>query len=368
MLTERSGAHPRVLFLSHELGGGGAERVTVNLANYLVEKEWPVYLLPLQVGLPPYPIDSRVNVDTGIPQGGSRYARGLRKLSYIVRALRVFKPDVVVSLDAGFPYLALPTLGTPFKLVTQLATDPTYQMARGRSFHLMYNRVFANSDRIVFQTEGARDFFREGVRRKGVILSNPLRHDLVHNPSPFEDRDKEIVSFGRLIPQKRPDVLVAAFAEFHKKYPDYHLSMFGDGELEQKVRSQIQGLGLNDVVTLSGFRADIHDRIRNAGMYVLSSDVEGLPNAMLEAMAMGIPSVCTDCAPGGAREMIERYKCGELTSAGDPKALAAAMDKVVSNPALADEFIAAGAAVGHDLSGDRIYEQWAELIANVAKS
>lgn len=356
---------PRVLFLVHALGGGGAERVTVNLANHLADAGWPVSLLPLQAG-PGFPVDPRVELEDDAPQGGNRYLRGLRKMGYVRRAIRRFRPDVVVSLGAGFGYLTSPMLRVPFRLVTQIATDPTYLFSLGLSYRITYARAFARSQRIVFQTRAAMDYFDEEIRRKGIIISNPLRDGLVHSSAPFATRDKEIVSFGRLIPQKRPDVLVDAFARFHETNPEYRLSIFGEGVLEEETRARIDRLGLSDAVTLSGFRDDIHDRVRNAGMYVLSSDVEGLPNAMLEAMALGIPSVCTDCAPGGARETIEEYGSGVLVPAGDPVALADAMTALVNDPERADALIASGAPVGEALSGRRIYQEWADVIAEAA--
>ena len=357
--------HPKVLFLVHALGGGGAERVTVNLANYLASSGWSAYLLPLQTGGHSYPIDPQVEVDEGAPQGGNRYVRGLRKLTYVGRAIRRFRPDVVVSLGAGFGYLTSPTLRVPFHLVTQIATDPTYLMAQGLLTRVTYARAFARSDRIVFQTQGALDYYDEEVQRKGVIISNPLRDGLVHNPTPFETREKEVVAFGRLIPQKRPDVLVDAFALFHEQNPEYRLALFGEGPLAGAVRTQIETLGLSDSVTLSPFRDDIHNRVRNAAMYILSSDVEGLPNSMLEAMTLGIPSVCTDCAPGGARETIEQFSSGVLVPAGDPAALADAMTQLAKNPERANALIAAGAPLGELLSGERIYKEWADVISGV---
>lgn len=359
--------HPRVLFLVHALGGGGAERVTVNLANHLASSGWPVYLLPLQAGGHRYPVAPGVELDEGAPQHKNKYVRGLHKLRYVHRAIRSFRPDVVVSLGAGFGYLTFPTLREPFRLVTQIATDPTYLLSQSAATRITYARAFARSEKIVFQTQGAIEYFGDDIRRKGVIISNPLREGLAHNSAPFSTREKEVVSFGRLIPQKRPDVLISGFARFHSQHPEYHLSIFGEGALENDVRKQIEELGLTDAVTLSGFRDDIHERIRDASLYVLSSDVEGLPNAMLEAMAIGIPSVCTDCAPGGARETIAQFGSGVLVPAGDGEALGEAMSSLVNSPDRADQLIAAGEPIIGQLSGERIYEEWADLIRTAAR-
>lgn len=360
--------HPRVLFLVHALGGGGAERVTVNLANYLVEEGWPVSVLPLQVGGASYPVDPRVQLELDAPQGGNKYVRGARKLKYVRDVVKRVDPDVVVTLGAGFGYLTFPGTRDRFKLVTQVANDPGYLMSLGKFNQVTYGRALDQSDAIVFQTQAALDYYDADIRRKGVIISNPLRDGLVHNSAPFESREKEIVSFGRLHPQKRPDVLLDAFAQFHPRHPEYRLSIFGEGPLEGEMRAQIERLGLGDAVTMHGFHHDIHSRIGNAAMYVLSSDVEGLPNAMLEAMAIGLPSVCADCSPGGARETIDEFNSGVLVPRGNPQALADAMDALVNDPERANDLIRAGAALGQSLVGSRIYKEWADVIEDVTSA
>ncbi|MGB4136210.1 MAG: glycosyltransferase, partial [Microbacterium sp.] len=304
----------------------------MNLANHLVGAGWPVGLLPLQTGGHSFPVDPRVELHGNAPQGGNRYVRGLRKLRYVGGVIRRFRPDVVVSLGAGFGYLTSPTIRTPFQLVTQIATDPAYLLSRSHFDRVTYRRAFRRSARIVFQTRAAMEYFDDDIRRKGVIISNPLRDGLVHNSAPFASRDKEIVSFGRLVPQKRFDVLVDAFEQFHQQRPGYRLMIFGEGDLRDTLQRQIDERGLSDTATLAGFRDDVHERIRNAAMYVLSSEVEGLPNAMLEAMALGIPSICTDCAPGGARETIEEFGSGVLVPLNDPTALSDAMVALVDEP------------------------------------
>lgn len=215
-------------------------------------------------------------------------------------------------------------------------------------------RAFARSDRIVFQTQGALDYYAENIQRKGVIIGNPLREGLIHNPAPFETREKEVVSFGRLIPQKRPDVLINAFCTVPRAAPRVSpRALFGEGPLADAVRGQIEALGLSDSVALSPYREDIHDRVRNAAMYVLSSDVEGLPNSMLEAMTLASRAYALT-APRGARETIERFDSGVLVPAGDPAALANAMTALANDPEQANALIAAGAPLGELLSGERI--------------
>lgn len=358
---------PRVLFLAHSLGGGGAERVTVNLANHLAQHGWPVGVLPLQTGGHSYPVDPGVEIIGDAPQGGNTLIRGLRKLTYVGSAIRRFRPDVVVSLGAGFGYLTSPTIRARFKLVTQIATDPTYLLSKSRLARIAYRRAFAQSDRIIFQTRAALEYFDDDVRRKGIIISNPLRNGITHNSAPFSERTQEVVSFGRLVPQKRFDVLIAAFANLHARYPEFRLSIFGEGPLRANLQEQIDTLGITDVATLAGFRDDIHDRIRDSAIYALSSEVEGLPNAMLEAMAIGVASVCTDCRPGGARETIDEFKSGVLVRANDPEALADGMASLIEDPERADALIAAGEPLIDLLAGERIYAHWADVIAEVAR-
>lgn len=118
---------------------------------------------------------------------------------------------------------------------------------------------------------------------------------------------------GRFNPQKNYKLLIDAFAQFSKSYPDYTLEIYGDGALRQTMEKYIAKIGLTEKIILCGFCKNVHERIKDAGMYVMSSDFEGLSNAMLEAMALGLPVISTDHPPGGARAYITSYENGILT-------------------------------------------------------
>ncbi len=126
-----------------------------------------------------------------------------------------------------------------------------------------------------------------------------------------------------------------AFSDFHKEYPDYVLEIYGKGELEETLKKNTAEMGLGERVIWHGFCPDVRKRIADAGMYVLSSDFEGISNSMLEAMAMGIPVIATDCPIGGCAEYIQNGKNGLLVPVGDRKAMADAMKRLAEDQGLA---------------------------------
>lgn len=359
-------SHPRVLFLTHSLGNGGSERVTVNLANHLAEAGWQVAIVPLWADNGDYPVSSAVDVVTGAPQGGPAIVRGMRKLGFVCGAVRRFRPQVVVSLGSGFEYLIVTRLLFRHRLVTSLRNDPTFILGGKPWKRLVYTIAFALSSRVVFQTSGAAKVFEKSIADKSVVIGNPLREGLVHNDRPFRERRREVVCFGRLLPQKRLDVLINAFAIFHRRYPEYSLTIFGRGPERERLEALASALGLSADVTFEDFRPDIHERIADSAMYVSSSDVEGISNSMLEAMAIGLPAACTDCAPGGARETLERYGTGVLAKVGDPESLANAMIAICEDPDGTDRMISRGVALAHDMTGESVMGAWRDLLTHEA--
>lgn len=356
-------SRPRtVLLVAHSLGGGGSERVTVNIANHLGRCGWNVVLVPLVHSLADYDVSESVEVSLDLPQGGPRLVRGLRKLLGVAHLLRSVRPDVVVSLGAGYGYLVCASLLGRSRLVTSLRNDPSALFSGHPFRRLLYALTFGLSTRVVFQTRNAAEYFGKHVQAKSVIVDNPLREGLPRNDDALGMRTHEIVSFGRFMPQKRLDVLLRAFAQVAERLPNYRLAIFGRGPVKNAMIDLAVELGISDRVTIEDFRPDVHERIRNSAMYVSTSDFEGVSNSMLEAMAIGLPAVCTDCPPGGAREVIERFGTGVLVPVGDHTRVAEAMVSVLSSDVRGDEMIVNGRLLRRELASDVVCDQWRLLL------
>ena len=203
-------------------------------------------------------------------------------------------------------------------------------------------------------------FFHGEALRKGVVIPNPLNPAL---PEPYHGkRNKTIVSFCRMTPQKNLKLLVDTFSCVHEKYPDYRLEIYGEGESKEEIISYVSEKGLQPFVEIKPFDKTLHRKILDSCMFVSSSDYEGMSNSMLEALAIGLPAVCTDCPAGGARAIIQDHENGLLVPVRDVLALANAMNEVIEDPQLAQKLSENGAKIRDELNVEAIGRRWLELL------
>ena len=185
------------------------------------------------------------------------------------------------------------------------------------------------ADACVFQTNDAKEYFSKRIQDKGTIIFNPINPELPERYTGI--RRKAIVAVGRLAKQKNFSLLIDAYAEVAKIYPDYRLFIYGEGPERQQLEKKVQDLGLQDKIIMPGFSRDIYNEMNNCTAYVSSSDYEGMSNSMLEALALGLPTICTDCPIGGAKTVIENGINGILTPVGEVQPLSDAMLKVIED-------------------------------------
>ena len=224
----------------------------------------------------------------------------------------------------------------------------------------MTHILFVRSDFVVFQSEKIRNLYGKRIREKSCILKNPLLR-----PEPaLEHREKKIVTLGRLTAQKNHSLLIRSFEPFHKRFPEYSLFIFGDGELEGETKQLIGHLNLSDAVFLEKNDPDVLQRIRDAEMFVLSSNFEGLSNALLECMSMGIACISTRCE--GSVDVIRTGENGILTPIGDTQALYEAMCRLADDPALRESIAKASKETGKAFQTDVVVQQWIDVIEKVA--
>ncbi|MCL2051453.1 MAG: glycosyltransferase [Lachnospiraceae bacterium] len=189
--------------------------------------------------------------------------------------------------------------------------------------------AYKQADCLAFQTKEAMEFFPASVRKKSVVIPNPVDGKI---PNRFEGkRKKNIVSSGRLETVKNIPLLLKSFKIFIQEHPEYNLHIYGTGSLERELKELASSLNIVDNVVWHGFTQNVVNEIVDSGMYILSSDHEGLSNSMLEALAMGIPTIATDVPMGGCRTYIKNEENGLLVPIKDEKAMARAMSRLADN-------------------------------------
>ena len=289
-----------------------------------------------------------------------------REISF-VRSLLKAEPDltVIAFLQPAIPITLLAARGLPNRVIISERADPNRLMKKryGRRF---VERYYPRADAAVFQTGDAKAVYPASVASKGTVIPNPLKEGL---PAPYHgERNKNITTFCRISNQKNLPLLIEAFAKLHGDRPDYSLRIIGDApnsegeDVLRSIKEMIAGYGIGGSVIFEPFSAEVHAMIIKDAMYVNSSDYEGISNAMLEAMAIGMPSVCTDCPIGGARATITDGENGLLVPIRDPDALYRAMKCVVEEPELAEKLSQNASKLRDELSLERITERWMELI------
>ena len=351
----------KILLYINCLCKGGAERVMVNLANHFCYKN-EVFLVTSFPVLNGYKCEEkvkRINLFQKRKKGFlSRNFSSIRKLKKTIKTIR---PDVAISFMAEPNFrLALATRRNK-NLVTIISVrnDPNYEY-HGFLFKLLAKILFKRVDRIVFQTDDAALFFSNQIKSKGLILPNAVDSSFFREP--YRGRRKDIVSVGRLCSQKNHMLLIKAFAEV-KDYTDDNLIIYGEGPERNELELFVQKNGLDNRVFLPGLINDVADKIYSAKLFVLSSNYEGSPNALMEAMALGVPCISTDCPCGGPHMLITDGINGFLVPTNNIESLSSTLSRVISVD-LSDLSLASHQRM-KDFLPERVFSQWEDMIISL---
>ncbi len=293
------------------------------------------------------------------------YSRNYDSVSWLKNYFRKHKNSSAVAFLYDSIFLTLLAKNKSTKVIISERGDPA-QSSASKTVAAFMKTEFPKADGMVFQSPDAQKWYEENTPVKGTVIFNPVKSDL---PEPYNgERKKRIVNFCRISAQKNLIMLVDAFSEFHNDFPEYELDIIGDpvgNDAEgyvDTVNNHIRNLECENFIRIIPSQKNIHALIKDYSMFVSSSDFEGMSNSMLEAMAIGLPCVCTDCPAGGARAVIKDGENGLLTPIGDSHALYLAMKKLAENPDLANKLSQNSVKIRKEQSVDKIIKKWMELI------
>ena len=368
----------KILFNCLTMEKGGAERVIALLSNYF-SKDDSVSILTLTKSKDAYKLNSsvkRLHVDKTSYKSDNRIKKIFRKLS-LARLFRLKKIIIAEKPDVIISFLPEPSLRLMFlrKFSFRLRKIPTIISIRNdpeREYKnpllkFVVKVLYKNVDGMVYQTNDAKKFFKDVIKTKNqTVIQNPIDEKMLAKPKSDAKRKNIIVSVGRLEAQKNHEMLIRAFGEtLRSGEHDFMLKIYGEGSRRGFLQNLIDELGLSGRVFLEGQVDDVIAKLNEAKIFVLSSHYEGMPNALMEAMAMGLACISTDCPCGGPRTLIENGGNGVLVKNEDEKGLGREMLRLMSDVELRAR-LASNALEVRDKNGTMIVAgDWKKMIDKI---
>lgn len=347
----------RYIFFIGTLGNGGAERVVSILASKMAEEGMDVEILTYYDKPVSYEINEKVKISVM-----EKITVNRNKIKNLFEIRKYFKKNaqVVISFLAPFNMMAIAAnLGTGIPMIVADRNDPS-KVPSNKIMRKSRDFLYCFADGVVVQTQKNKAYFSKTVQKKSEVIYNPVNLKEYAGISLNLEREKTIVTAGRLMPQKNQEMMIRAFKTVADKYPEYQLIIYGKGPSRDYLEQLILKLELEGNVKLPGNTTRLHDCIRTAGMFVLSSDYEGMPNALIEAMCLGLPVISTKVS--GATDLIKDHENGILTELNDQAELEKAMLELIENPVLAEKLAKNAVALNNELDLSKIMNQWIHFI------
>lgn len=358
----------KIAFHLNCLEQGGAERVVTNLANQFAKNGYQVIIATEWYGENEFQIDKKVKrVHVGLREGDEkkhRLMQFLLRVKYLRKFLKEEKPDILIPFARKALYRGLmAAYFSKIPVLISIRTDPAGHYEE-ISDKIQIPLLFPRADGCVFQTEGARDFFAPRLQKNSRIILNPINPKYIGVPEP-EKRNKTVVQSGRLVDFKNQPMLIRAFVEVHRKHPDYDLKIYGGDSFDgtkEILETLIAENGAQEYIHLMGASDSLEKDLADAALFAFTSDWEGLPNALMEAMALGLPIVATDCPCGGPRTIMTNEVDGLLIPIKDQKAVENGINRLIEDPELAERLGTEARKIADKANGQAVFEQWKDYI------
>lgn len=353
----------KILFVNTNIGYGGASKMMATVANACAEKH-DVTFLTFRNAEIKQPLSDKVKfVFDSLFESKIKPLEMLGQIRALRRYIKRERFDLAVAFLWPSHYMTvLAAKGTKTKVLLSERADPVTRAKNRTCVGYIFESIIRRADAYVFQSDGAANAYPKRCRERGTVIVNALP-DVDYPVYAPDEAQKSIVCVARFENrQKRLDVLVDAFAIFCQTRSDYVLRLVGDGPDEGAIKERVKASGIADKVEFCGARKDVLAILAKSTIFALSADYEGIPNALLEAMAVGVPSVSTDCSPGGARMVVDDGVNGLITPCGDPAKLAEALGRLADDAELRRQFSQNAAVVKTKFAPEKARAAWLEAV------
>lgn len=345
----------KILFVNSCLSSGGSEKVMTLLANQFCKMDYDVTMVLLREKPKIYYVADSVDLVEFHYSSNNKIIIALQRLTKLRALLKNGNYNVVVSFmfDINMTTL-IAGIGIDIPIFISERADPQNRGV-GKLYEKIESIFYNRAAGLVLQTDLVKEFYAQRVKTPLCVIPNPI----VIDERPYQGiREKRVVAVGRLSEQKNFSMLLTAFEEFARKFPDYTLDIYGEGPLKESLLKLVCELGIENKVNFKGYVNNVLENIKSASMYVSTSNYEGISNSMLEAMAIGLPTICTDCPVGGAAFVIENGVNGFLIPLNDKDSLVKYLKKLATDIELSDRLSMTAIKVRERFAVERIANEW----------
>lgn len=350
----------KILFCISCLSYGGAEKNLRIVANHMADKGHEVIVCSFGSQPCVQPLRDGIRV-IYMPNYTAKGIKRAQQVSFLRKLMKRERVNLTVSFLCFPNFISI--------IAGKLAGVPVIVSERGDPYKFnstvmraMYS-TYRYAAGAVFQTEMAKEYFHPALQKRSAVIANPVELKDETLFAELDRAERSIAYSARFeVVQKRQDIMLDAFKTVVERHPDYKLKFFGDGPDEDKMKKYAAELGISDSVIFCGRSNSVLEDISHSSMFVLSSDYEGIPNSLLEAMSIGLPCVATDCSPGGARMLIEDGVNGLIVPRSDASALASAICRMIEDGELAASCAKNALKVRERFAMSVILAKWEEYI------
>jgi glycosyltransferase involved in cell wall biosynthesis len=371
----------KLSFVTANLGAGGAERVTSLLANQFCQKGYDVEIVFFRDRLIFYELDDRVKI---IVIGEKCQSNAMwRKMLWLRSYVKKEKPDVVIPFRVSvYCITILSLLGLSVPIIASERIDPHIPDSYWTCLRKL---LLPFVKHLVVQTEYIKSYYPKFIQKKTTVIPNPVRGEVFISPNglqvqganavssvqssntPIEGKGQEklnrIISVGRLYPQKNQEMMIRAFAKIADEFPHWQLVIYGEGPLRAELEFLVSSFKLQNRVLLPGRTEHVIEELRKSKIFCMSSDYEGMSNAVVEAFCVGLPIITTKVS--GTEDFINDGENGFLLDIGDTDGMEKAMRILMSNDVLRRRMGEKSRSEADQFEMKRIFQQWVDVVNKV---